>query len=63
VSEEPEELIKKLEQAIYDADIPVMAELIGDLHVQWNSLTAERQQDVLKLEAIFLSILNARARK
>ena len=60
--DEPEVLIKKLEKAIYDADIPVMAELIGELHVQWSSISPERQQDVLKLEAIFLSILNARTR-
>jgi hypothetical protein len=56
----PEELIKKFEKAIVDGDIPVMAEMIGELHAQWNNISSERQSDILKLEAIFLSMLNAR---
>ena len=55
-----EENIKSLEQAIYDADMARMFALIGELHTQWDSLTSERQADVLKLEAIFLSMLKAR---
>jgi hypothetical protein len=58
-----QDLIKSLEKALYDADIPRMVEYIGELHVQWASLSPETQSNVMKLEAIFLSILNARVKR
>jgi hypothetical protein len=58
----PEQHVKKFEKAIYDGDIAVMAECIGNLHAQWSALSSEMQSHILKLEAIFLSILNARTR-
>jgi len=55
-----EDVIRAFERAIVDADVPRMAECIGELHMRWNTLSSARQSDILKLEAIFLSILNAR---
>jgi hypothetical protein len=58
----PEDVIRTFERAIIDADVSRMAECIGELHSRWNTLSSTMQSDVLKLEAIFLSILNARVR-
>jgi hypothetical protein len=52
-----------LEKAIYDGDIPAMAQCIAELHDVWETLPPETQTDVLKLEAIFLSMLNARVNR
>ena len=59
----PEDYIKTFEKAIVDADIPKMAHCIGELHAQWDRLSPAMQSDILKLEAIFLSILQARVKK
>ena len=58
----PEEQVKQLEKYIYDGDIAGMAQVIGDLHARWDSLGGEMRADILKLEAIFLSMLQARVR-
>jgi hypothetical protein len=58
----PQELIKHLEKCIYDGDIAAMAQAIGDLHARWDSIGSEMRSDIVKLEAIFLSMLQARAR-
>jgi hypothetical protein len=63
LSPTPEDHIKNFEKAIVDADIPKMAHCIGELHAQWATLSPAMQSDILKLEAIFLSILQARAKK
>ena len=57
------EHIIRLEKAIYDGDIPAMAQCIAELHDFWETLPPETQTDVLKLEAIFLSMLNARVNR
>ncbi|TAL28941.1 MAG: hypothetical protein EPN97_13875 [Alphaproteobacteria bacterium] len=59
----PQDHIKNLQKFAVDGDIKGMAESIGELHAQWGSLTSEMQSDVMKLEAIFLSILQARTTK
>jgi hypothetical protein len=59
----PQDHIKNLQKFAVDGDIKGMAESIGELHAQWGSLTADMQSDVMKLEAIFLSILQARTNK
>jgi hypothetical protein len=57
------EIIKALEKHIYDADITAMAGCIGELHQRWQSLTEGERSQVLKLDAIFLTLLNARAKR
>ena len=56
----PQEHVVRFEKAILDGDIAAMAESIGELHTQWDSLSPAVQADIRKLEAIFLSMLNAR---
>jgi hypothetical protein len=53
-------IVKRFETHIYDADIAGMAQCVGELHERWSSLTENVRSHVLKLEAIFLSILKAR---
>jgi hypothetical protein len=62
VTKSPEEQIKYLEKCIYDGDIAAMAHVIGDLHARWDSLGSEMRSDIMKLEAIFLTMLQARSR-
>lgn len=59
----PHDHIRNLEKFAVDGDIKGMAESIGELHAQWGSLTSQMQSDVMKLEAIFLTILQARTKK
>jgi hypothetical protein len=59
----PQDHIKNLQKSALDGDIKGMADSIGELHAQWGALTAEMQSDVHKLEAIFLTILQARTKK
>lgn len=59
----PHDHIRNLEKFAVDGDIKGMAESIGELHAQWSSLTSQMQSDVMKLEAIFLTILQARTKK
>lgn len=59
----PQDHIRNLQKFAVDGDIKGMAESIGELHAQWESLSAEMQSDIMKLEAIFLSILQARTKK
>jgi len=58
----PEEQIKYLEKCIYDGDIAAMAQVIGDLHARWDSLGSDMRADIMKLEAIFLTMLKARSK-
>ena len=57
-----QETIKHLEKCIVDGDIAAMALDIGDLHERWGTLDSATQSDVMKLEAIFLTMLQARSR-
>jgi hypothetical protein len=59
----PQEHVRNLEKFAVDGDIRGMAESIGELHAQWGALSAEMQSDVMKLEAIFLTLLQARTKK
>ncbi len=58
----PEEHIKRIEKGVIDADIAAMADSIGELHMQWATLSEPLRADILKLEAIFLTMLQARLR-
>ncbi len=59
----PAEHIKRMEKCVIDADLAGMAESIGDLHTQWDQIDEAMRSDILKLEAIFLSMLNARVNR
>ncbi len=59
----PAEHIKRMERCICDADLAGMAQSIGDLHAQWDSIDDATRSDILKLEAIFLSLLHARVKE
>jgi hypothetical protein len=59
----PEEHIKRIERCVVEADLPGMADSIGELHSQWEALSAAMRSDILKLEAIFLTMLQARTRR
>jgi hypothetical protein len=59
----PQDHLKNLQKFAVDGDIKGMAESIGELHAQWGTLTPEMQSDCMKLEAIFLTILQARTKK
>ena len=63
MSVSPQDHIKNLEKFAVDGDIRGMAESIGELHAQWDTLTPAMQSDVMKLEAIFLTLLQARTKK
>ena len=51
-----------MEKCVIDADLAGMAESIGELHAQWDQIDDATRSDILKLEAIFLSLLNARVK-
>ena len=59
----PEEQVKDLEKFAATGDLANMMQGIGDLHEKWNTLGPDTQDEVKKLEAIFLSLLKARANK
>ena len=59
----PQDHLKNLQKFAVDGDIKGMAESIGELHAQWNALSPDMQSDCMKLEAIFLTILQSRTRK
>ena len=59
----PEDQIRALEKFIVEADIAGMAQVIGELHERWSEISEPLRSDILKLEAIFLSLLNARVKK
>ncbi len=63
IATSPQDHIKNLQKFAVDGDIKGMAESIGELHAQWGVLSAEMQSDVMKLEAIFLTLLQARTKK
>lgn len=57
-----EEQVKDLEKFAATGDLANMMQVIGDLHERWNTLSPDTQDDVKKLEAIFLTMLKARAK-
>ena len=57
----PAEHIKRMEKYVIDADLAGMAESTGELHAQWVGIDEAMRADILKLEAVLLTILNARA--
>ncbi len=56
-----QEHITALQTFIAAGDIAGMARMIEALRDQWNSLQELQQAEVLKLEAIFLSLVKLRA--
>lgn len=53
--------VRHLESCIAAGDIPGMARSVEALRQSWDSLDEATRADVLKLEAIFLSLVNAKA--
>ncbi|HEY4214166.1 MAG TPA: hypothetical protein VGM84_22005 [Steroidobacteraceae bacterium] len=58
----PAEHIKRMEKCVVDGGLACMLESIGELHAQWDSIDEAMRSDILKLEAIFLTMLNARVK-
>jgi hypothetical protein len=59
----PKENIERFEKCVITADIAGMADCIGNLHAQWEELNDTTRAYILKLEAIFLSMLQARVNR
>jgi hypothetical protein len=59
----PEEHIARIEKCVVAADIAGMVESLGELHCQWQTLPATMRAQLLKLDAILLTLLQARTRK
>lgn len=53
----PQQQIKDFEKYIALGDLGGMAQSVQELRGRWDELDAPQQQDVAKLEAIFLSIV------
>jgi len=53
----PQQQIKDFEKSIALGDLGGMANSVQALRGRWDELDAPQQQDVAKLEAIFLSIV------
>lgn len=51
----------QLEQYVLDGDLPAMMQAIAQLHEQWDKLDMDKQDHVRRLEAVFLSMLKAKA--
>jgi hypothetical protein len=58
----PEDQIAALERYAAAGDLANMMQVIGDLHENWNRLGVDAQDDVRRLEAIFLSMLKAKTK-
>ena len=58
----PEDQIAELERYAAAGDLANMMQVIGDLHENWNRLGVDAQDDVRRLEAIFLSMLKAKTK-
>jgi hypothetical protein len=59
----PEEHIARVEKCVVAADLAGMLESLGELHGQWQTLPETMRSHVLKLDAILLTLLQARTRK
>jgi hypothetical protein len=59
----PRDDIRELERLSLAADLPAMLKRIGDIHGRWDRFSAAERDDVTKLEAIFLTLLQARTGK
>jgi hypothetical protein len=62
VSKSPQDHVRELEKLAAAGDLPAMLNCIGDLHSRWDSLDVLLQSEVTTLEAVFLTMLNARTR-
>lgn len=58
----PEELIRELERYVVAADMAGMAEIIPQWRAHWGSISEPMRREILTLEAIFLTMVNARAK-
>lgn len=59
----PEEHIARAEKCVVAADLAGMLESLGELHGQWQTLPVTMRSYVLKLDAILLTLLQARTRR
>lgn len=58
----PEEKIQELKTLAAAGDLANMMQVIGDLHENWSRLGVDAQEEVRRLEAVFLSMLKAKSR-
>ncbi len=52
--------IEEFEKSVVAGDFSGMAGSVAQLHERWSSLSENEQQQVLKLEAIFMSLMQLR---
>ena len=57
----PEELVQELKRLTAQGEMAEMMQIIGQLHENWNQLGVDTQEEVRQLEAVFLSMLKAKA--
>ena len=57
----PQQHIEHLEKSVALGDIAGMAQSIEALHKGWDALDVATQNDIRKLEAIFLSVVKMQA--
>lgn len=57
----PEELVAELKRLTAQGEISDMMQIIGQLHENWGQLGIDTQEEVRQLEAVFLSMLKAKA--
>lgn len=57
----PEELVEELKRLTAQGEISDMMQIIGQLHENWGQLGIDTQEEVRQLEAVFLSMLKAKA--
>lgn len=57
----PEELVQELKRLTAQGEMAEMMQIIGQLHENWNRLGVDTQEEVRQLEAVFLSMLKAKA--
>jgi hypothetical protein len=57
----PQDQLKILHRHAIDGDLAGMMKDIGEFHLRWNNLSPEIQDDVKKMEGVFLTMLQAKA--
>ncbi len=57
----PQEQVQQLQKSVAAGDLARMMAQIGDIHERWAHFSAEQQTEIEKMEAVFLSMLKAKA--
>ncbi len=57
----PQEQVQQLQKSVASGDLARMMAEIGDIHEKWAHFSVEQQAEIEKMEAVFLSMLKAKA--